>query len=118
MRAGAMAAAAAQQDRLWPFADAFYRSQGAENSGYVTDDFLRGIGEATPGLDVERALRRPLAREGYGDAHRAERAAGARGRRPHADFYLRRGDGPPRAIEPEALTAETFTAALDEALAR
>jgi protein-disulfide isomerase len=42
----AMAAAAAHQDRLWSFTDAFYRSQGPENSGYVTDDFLRATGEA------------------------------------------------------------------------
>jgi hypothetical protein len=48
VRSGAMAAAAAQQDRLWSFTDSFYHHQGAENSGYATDDFLRGIGEATP----------------------------------------------------------------------
>ena len=84
VRAGAMAAAAAQQDKLWPFADAFYRSQGAENSGYATDDFLRGIGEATPGSRRRPGLRRALGREGDGDAHRGRARGRRRGRRPHA----------------------------------
>jgi protein-disulfide isomerase len=118
VRAGAMAAAAAQQNRLWPFADAFYRSQGAENTGYATDDFLRGIGEATPGLDVDRAFDERWGANVTETLAHAERAAGAAGADHTPAFYLRRGDGAARAIEPEALTAEAFTAALDEALAR
>jgi protein-disulfide isomerase len=44
---GARAAqAAARQDRMWNFADAFYRAQGVENSGYVTDDFLTEVAQA------------------------------------------------------------------------
>ncbi|HEX5780346.1 MAG TPA: hypothetical protein VFX80_00420 [Solirubrobacteraceae bacterium] len=116
--AGAIAAAAARQDRLWSFTDAFYRRQGAENSGYATDDFLRAIGAATPGLDIERA---------FGDRERprvleslslAERAADSLGADQTPEFYLRRGDGPARPVEPAALTAEAFSAALDDALAR
>ena len=118
VRAGAMAAAAAQQDKLWPFADAFYRSQGAENSGYATDDFVRGIGEATPGLDVDRAFDERSGAKATETLTEAERAAGAAGADHTPAFYLHRGDGPARAIEPDALTAEAFTAALDEALAR
>jgi protein-disulfide isomerase len=94
VRGGAMAAAAARQDRLWSFAEAFYRSQGPENSGYATDAFLRATAEATPGLDVDRAFR-----------ERDDRAAGALGADHTPAFYLRKGDGRPRAIEPEALDA-------------
>ena len=94
-----MAAAAARQDRLWSFADAFYRSQGAENSGYVTDDFLRASGEAA-GLDVERALadrERPRCWRRWPNAQRAAAALKV----DHTPaFYLRRGDGPARPIEP------------------
>ena len=118
VRAGSMAAAAAQQDRLWPFVDAFYRSQGTENSGYVTDDFLRGIAEATPGLDVDRAFDDRSGAKAIEALTNAERAAGAAGADHTPAFYLRRGDGVARAAEPEALTAEAFTAALDKALAR
>jgi protein-disulfide isomerase len=105
VRGGAMAAAAARQDRLWPFAEAFYRSQGPENSGYATDAFLRATAEATPGLDVDRAFRERDDRAVLQTLAEAERAAGALGADHTPAFYLRKGDGRPRAIEPEALDA-------------
>jgi protein-disulfide isomerase len=45
--------AAGTQDRMWQFADLFYRNQGAENSGYVTPVFLGRIANAA-GLDSDR----------------------------------------------------------------
>lgn len=45
------ALAAAQQDKLWSFVDLFYKNQGAENTGYVTDEFLTAIADKA-GLDV------------------------------------------------------------------
>jgi len=51
-----MAAAAGLQDKLWEFVEIFYANQGAENSGYVTEDFLRKVGSAVKGLDVDRAM--------------------------------------------------------------
>jgi protein-disulfide isomerase len=50
-------AAAAQQNKAWPFLDVFYANQQQENSGYVTDAFLRKIGNAVPGLDVAKAMK-------------------------------------------------------------
>jgi protein-disulfide isomerase len=35
--------AAGRQDKLWNTTDLFYRNQGEENSGYVTDDFLTEV---------------------------------------------------------------------------
>jgi len=55
-KAVALAGAASLQDRLWPFVDIFLRNQGEENSGYVTDAFLRRLAAAVPGLDAARAL--------------------------------------------------------------
>ena len=53
-RTAAIAAlAAGEQDRMWDFITLFYENQGAENSGYVTDEFLRGIAEEA-GLDIPR----------------------------------------------------------------
>ena len=37
------ALAAGEQGRYWQFIDLFYRNQGTENSGYVTDQFLEAI---------------------------------------------------------------------------
>jgi protein-disulfide isomerase len=54
--AALVAIAAAEQDLGFAFVDAFYANQGAENSGYVTPDFLREVGGEVEGLDVEAAL--------------------------------------------------------------
>jgi protein-disulfide isomerase len=48
------ALAAGEQNRYWPYHTLLFENQGEENSGYVTDDFLRGLAEQTPGLDVEK----------------------------------------------------------------
>lgn len=117
VRAGAMAAAAARQDRLWSFAHAFYLRQGAENTGYATDDFLRGIGASVPGLDVGRAFDERDGAAAVRTLQAAERAAGAMGADHTPAFYLRRGNGPIRPVTPEALTPAAFSEALDEALA-
>jgi protein-disulfide isomerase len=52
--AAAAALAAGEQDRLWNFVEAFYAQQGPENSGYVTDEFLRGIAEEAEVPDLEQ----------------------------------------------------------------
>jgi protein-disulfide isomerase len=46
------ALAAGEQDRYWPYAQLLFENQGKENSGYVTDEFLKSQAENTPGLDV------------------------------------------------------------------
>jgi protein-disulfide isomerase len=46
------ALAAGEQDRYWPYAQLLFENQGEENSGYVTDGFLKSQAENTPGLDV------------------------------------------------------------------
>ncbi len=56
VRGAQFAGAAGLQDRLWNVLDLLYRHQGAENSGWVTDELLRRIGAGVPGLEVERAL--------------------------------------------------------------
>lgn len=41
--AGAAAVAAGKQGRGWNYVELFYRNQGEENSGYVTDKFLTAV---------------------------------------------------------------------------
>lgn len=41
--AGAAALAAGEQGRGWNYLELFYRNQGAEGSGYVTDEFLTAV---------------------------------------------------------------------------
>ena len=54
-RAARAAAAAQEQGKLWPFVEAFYAAQGAENSGYVTDAFLRDVAKAA-GADPDKVV--------------------------------------------------------------
>lgn len=54
VKAGRFAYGASRQNKLWNFADLFYANQGQENTGYVTDDFLKKIGEGA-GVDVATA---------------------------------------------------------------
>jgi protein-disulfide isomerase len=46
--------AAGEQGRFWNFLQLFYRNQGGENSGYVTDDFLTSIARSAGVPDVEK----------------------------------------------------------------
>lgn len=56
VKAVALAGAASLQDRLWQFVDIFFHNQREENSGYVTEAFLRRLAAAVPGVDAARAL--------------------------------------------------------------
>jgi len=44
--AGAAALAAGEQKRGWNYLELFYRNQGAERSGYVTDEFMEAVAKA------------------------------------------------------------------------
>jgi protein-disulfide isomerase len=56
VRADKALVAAGLQNRMWGAAALFFDRQGRENTGYVTDAFLRRVLGGVPGLDVERAL--------------------------------------------------------------
>lgn len=52
--AAAAAIAAGEQGRGWDFVELFYRNQGIEASGYVTDEFMTAIAEEAGVADIER----------------------------------------------------------------
>jgi len=51
-----LAQAAGLQNKLWNVVELEFENQGAENSGYATDAFLRGLAKAVPGLNADKAL--------------------------------------------------------------
>jgi protein-disulfide isomerase len=53
--AAKVAHGAQEQGKLWAFLETFYASQGEENSGYVTNDFLTKVSNAA-GVDPKTAL--------------------------------------------------------------
>jgi protein-disulfide isomerase len=113
-RAAASAAAAAREDRLYQFVDAFYRNQGPENSGYVDDAFLRRIaGEA--GVDPQAVVAAAADPAAEHAVRRAERLAESIGSNGTPDFYVRRGRRL-QQLSPQGTSPEAYAQALDAAL--
>jgi protein-disulfide isomerase len=52
--AGEAALAAGVQGKGWNFIELFYRNQGEENSGYVTDEFIESVGRSAGIPDFAR----------------------------------------------------------------
>jgi len=52
--AGAAAIAAGEQGRGWNYVELFYRNQGAEDSGYADDAFLKAIAEGAGVKNIAR----------------------------------------------------------------
>jgi protein-disulfide isomerase len=73
------ALAAGAQNHFWDFAELFYRQQGAEGTGYVTDRYLGGLASQIPGFDMNRWRTARNARSLVGQVVAEERAAGAAG---------------------------------------
>lgn len=48
----AAALAAGTQDKLWEYLEYFYREQGPENSGYVTESYLASLARRISGLNI------------------------------------------------------------------
>jgi protein-disulfide isomerase len=104
--------AAGQQDRAWDVLEALYEAQGAENSGWVSDDLLHQIGDGIPGLDVDRWLAQTDSPAVAQEMTAANEAAGRHGVRSTPTFFL--GD---REVQLTALTPAAFRSAIDPLLA-
>jgi protein-disulfide isomerase len=116
-RAARVAAAAERQGRLWPFLEAFYANQGAENSGYVTDDFLRRVADAA-GVDADAALAEADTQFAQRRLERADADAQKLGIDSTPTFTVARGNGSPQLLNADALDPTSVAAALDGELSR
>jgi protein-disulfide isomerase len=47
---------AGNQNKAWDFIDLWYKNQGEENSGYVTDAFINRIASGVPGLNAAKVV--------------------------------------------------------------
>jgi protein-disulfide isomerase len=76
------ALAAGRQSKAWDFIETFYRDQGEEGSGYVTDAFLQSIATRVGGLDIAQWARDradPALASQIADDERAAASAGLKG---------------------------------------
>ena len=113
--AAQVAAGAERQGKLWPFLEVFYANQGRENSGYVTDAFLRRVATAA-GVDAAEALGQA---NGAFAPRRLDRA-NAEGRRLGVDStptLVVSGNGrAPHVLDADPLDPQSVSAALDREL--
>ena len=116
-RAATVAAAASEQDKLWQFADAFFSNQGEENSGYVTDSFLRALTSRIDGLDAAAALSQADGARAKAIVAEWRRDGKARGVNATPTFLLQRGDGKARKIEVQLDDVSSFSRPIESALA-
>jgi protein-disulfide isomerase len=115
-KAGGAAAAAAERNRLWQFADLFYLNQGTENSGYVSDSFLRGIARGA-GLDPAPLLAASKTPDSIPLLRQAESEAQRNAISTTPSFLLGRGKSL-RRLAVSSLDPSQFTTAIEGELAR
>jgi protein-disulfide isomerase len=116
--AGKAVAAAAAQNHAWSYEHLFYVNQATENTGYVTDDFLRSIGLAVTGLDVDRLM---ADRDGAAAARALDagtRAFNAAGFSGTPSFLVGRTGGPAKTLAYARLTPDQFTSQINALLSR
>src|SRR4051794_23015121 len=110
--AAKFAAGAARQGKLWSFVETFYANQGEENSGYVTDSFLRDVAKAA-GVDATKAA--AYAKTGGADdaLNTADRDANAVGANSTPTFTLKQGNGTEQTLQ---VGLGDLTSALNQAI--
>jgi len=112
VRAAKVAAGARQQGKEWAFLETFYASQGTENSGYVTDDFLTDVAKAA-GVDAKQALKYADSDASLQSLDQADAEAAALKVDSTPSFTVKRGDGTETVV---AVGLEDLQAKLDKAL--
>jgi protein-disulfide isomerase len=109
------ALSAGHQDRLWDVVHALFLQQGAENSGWVTDELLQSLGRT--GLDAKRMLGEAGSSSVDEQLAAAARSAEAVGVSGTPFFQAGRTGGVLEPLHVKALDAATFRAELDRLLA-
>lgn len=107
---------AGEQDKLWNVAELVFRYQGGENEGWVTSELMNSIGEAVPGLDVNRwrsQLRAEPVVTQIEDAFRSAQEISLPGT---PTFLIGADEESAEMLEIESLTVEEFREKLDAAL--
>jgi protein-disulfide isomerase len=117
VKAGRVAAAAAEQNRLWNFVDLLYLNQGEENTGYITASYVHRLLAAVAGLNVRAALRASRAPAADAALLRANQLAAEDGVSGTPTFLVGRTGQALRVFQPASLTAAPFEAEINGLLA-
>jgi protein-disulfide isomerase len=115
VRAAGAAAEAARENRMYQFADLFYRNQGPENSDYADADFIRGIASQVGGLDADKVVAAADDPLSHPAVERNEMFARRIGSTGTPDFYVRR-NGRLTPLTVQGTEPADYAAALEAAL--
>lgn len=116
VRAAQMAGALGKQNHLWQFVDLAYRNQRDENSGYVTDNFLRAITQEIAGVNVNLAMSERSSPDVKAQIAQAANLAHQLKLNKTPSFLLGLTGQPGRVFSPEVLDSGSFSSALDNLL--
>ena len=98
------ALAAGKQQKAWYYIELFYHEQGEEGSGYVTEAYLRNLGEQVPGLNMSTWMTdrqdQALANQVVADGQ----AANAAGFNSTPSFLIGKTGGAMKTWEPTSFT--------------
>ncbi len=112
------ALAAGQQNRAWDYIELFYRDQGDEGSGYVTERFIQNVAQEVPGLELSRWTTARTDRGLEAQIAADARAADGNGFSSTPSFLIGRSGGRLQKYEYGSLTDPSgFEAAFEKALA-
>jgi protein-disulfide isomerase len=109
------AAGAAEQDKLWNFADVFYYNQGDENSGYATPQFLDRIYKAV-GVDAAKAKAHAASEASKEPLAAADTLAGRYGVEATPTILVGKRGGDLKAVEADPTDVAAFKSAIDGVL--
>jgi len=114
--AARMALAAAQQNKLWQFADLFYLNQRNENDTYVNDVFLRNIAAQVPGLDTGKAFGARNSQAITDELQQASAQFNTAGFRGTPSFAVGKSGGTLTPINYNSFDVSQFSGPIDKAL--
>jgi protein-disulfide isomerase len=108
--------AAGRQDKLWSYGGLMFENQGTENTGWVTEDLVKSLAVAVPGLDTAKLLS-DRSSAGVSDAIAASGQHGQMDGVAHTPWFElgKTGQGT-QALSLSSLDAPSFTAAFDRLL--
>jgi protein-disulfide isomerase len=111
------ASAAGTQNKLWDFADLFYKNQGTENTGYVTDKFIEQIATSA-GADINKLKAdqsSPVVEQQLGEAQNLAQQYGINST---PSFLIQVGNGKLQKLNYSDFKLDQFTGPIDKALAQ
>jgi protein-disulfide isomerase len=107
------ALAAGAQNRLWIFIHLVYENQGTENTGWVTDSFIRSVANGVGGVDVSRLLTDSQSAAVTGKIDAAQQLATNDGVNSTPTFFVGRTGGALTKLDVASLDPAAFRPTLD-----